>query len=327
MFAYRDVPGKGKGLIARKTITKGTRFLSEEPIITIPGQITRGDMERVKRSICTQFDGLKKEQQKAFLSMLNIHPFESVEDQYLGILRTNSLPCGSEEDEKGGIFLQACHINHGCDNNAQKSWNENIKRHTVHALRDIHKGEEITVYYLGSHRNRESRQQALQTKFGFACLCHLCSLSPEQSRESDMRLDEIMRLDDLINQEGVHAIKSAPERVLRYVDRQVSLYNQQGPDNSGLPRAFFDAAQICLANGDLARGRIFAERAVSGWIISGGDDCTQVLQHAGLVDNPSKFGLYGMSKKWKATVNEIPQGLELGAFEDWLWKRDKTKGI
>ena len=37
MYALQDVPGKGKGLVAIEKISKGTRILSEEPIITIPG--------------------------------------------------------------------------------------------------------------------------------------------------------------------------------------------------------------------------------------------------------------------------------------------------
>jgi hypothetical protein len=36
MYALQDVLGKGKGLVIIEKIFKGTRILSEEPIITIP---------------------------------------------------------------------------------------------------------------------------------------------------------------------------------------------------------------------------------------------------------------------------------------------------
>lgn len=36
MYAVRDVPGKGEGLVAIKRIPKGTRILFEEAIITVP---------------------------------------------------------------------------------------------------------------------------------------------------------------------------------------------------------------------------------------------------------------------------------------------------
>jgi hypothetical protein len=85
-------------------------------------------------------------------------------------------------------------------------------------LRDIYKGEEITIYYLGAHKNCAARREALQAKFGFTCLCRLCSLPPEQSRENDKRLDEIYRLDGLIDRGGIEGILSSPLRTLRYVD-------------------------------------------------------------------------------------------------------------
>ncbi|KAF4629215.1 hypothetical protein G7Y89_g8932 [Cudoniella acicularis] len=313
IYALQDVPGKGKGLVAIENISKGTRILSEEPIITVPRN--EPVSERLRTSICQQVDALSEHQRRAFLSMHNIHPYGNAAEQYLGIIRTNSLPAETDGD-KWSIFLEACRINHAYDNNAQKNWNENIKRHTVHALRDIHEGEEITIYYLGVDKNREARQEDLQAKFGFTCWCRLCSLPPEQSRESDRRLEEIYRLDILIGQGGVDGILSSPLRILRYVDQQVRLYNEQRPGHLGLPRAFLDAAQIAIANGDLARGHTFAERAASAWRTALGGDSPEVIEPATLARDPSKHKLYGISN---------PRGLEPSDFEDWLWKRVKPK--
>lgn len=161
--------------------------------------------------------------------------------------------------------------------NALKSWNEKINRHTVYAKRDIEIGEEITISYLGVVNNRKTRQEALRRKFKFACLCRLCSLPLDQSRESDRRLIEILKLDGLIGKDGIMGIVSASLQILRYVDRQIQLYNEQKPNDDGLPRGFIDAAQVAIANGDLARARIFAGRAVFGWIVIGGDENSQVL--------------------------------------------------
>lgn len=322
MYDLRDVPGRGKGLVAIEKISKGTRILSEEPIITVPRN--EPDRKRLQTLICQQVDALSEHQRQAFLSMHNIHAYGDAAEQYLGIVRTNALPIEANGSE-GGIFLEACRINHACDNNAQKNWNENIRRHTVHALRDICKGEEITIYYLAIHENRKARHEALQAKFRFTCACGLCSLPPEQSQEIDKRLDEIYRLDNLIGRGGIEGILSSPIRTLRYVDQQVQLYNEQGPDDVGLPRAFLDAAQIAIANGDLARGRTFAERAVSGWRTALGSDSTEVIKYGALVQDPSKHELYGISRKWGTTVHEVPRGLEPGDFEDWLWRREKQQ--
>jgi hypothetical protein len=229
--------------------------------------------------------------------------------------------------DKGAIFLEACRINHACDNNAQKNWNEKIKRHTVHALRDINKGEEITITYLAPLKNRKARQKALQEKFDFTCLCHLCSLPLEQSQESDRRLEEIHRLDDVIDQLGTEGILVSPLRTLRYFDQQVRLYNEQGREDVGFAQAFVNAAQLVIANSDLARGRIFAERAASVWKTTLGGDSTPAIKHGALAQDPSKYELFGVSTKWKTKVDEAPQGLEPSDFKDWLWRREKPKAL
>ncbi|KAI0528336.1 heterokaryon incompatibility protein-domain-containing protein [Xylaria digitata] len=324
MCALQDVPGKGKGLVAIEKISKGTRILSEEPIITI----ARNGMnsERLQISIYQQVASLSEHQQRAFLSMHNIHPYEDAAGRYLGIFKTNSLPAEAVGD-KGAIFLEACRINHACDNNAQKNWNEKIKRHTVHALRDIDKGEEITITYLGPLKNRKARQKALQERFGFTCLCRLCSLPPEQSQESDRRLEEIHRLDGVIDQLGIEGVLVSPLQTLRYFDQQVHLYLDQGREDVGSAQAFVNAAQLAIANSDLARGRIFAERAASVWKTTVGGDDTQAIKHGALAQDPSKYELYGVSMKWKTKVDEVPQGLEPSDFEDWLWRREKPNGL
>lgn len=321
MYTLQDVQGKGKGLIATRRIPMGTRILCEEPIIRVPE--TRLDSKKTLKSIQKQVNDLTPSQKQAFLSMRNIHA-EATASQYVGIIRTNALPIGDEVGEVG-IFLDACRINHACDNNAQKNWNENIQRHTVHAKRDIEKDEEITIYYIRILNNRQARQEALRKGFAFTCSCRLCSLPPDLSQQTDRRLDEILELDDLIGRGGMMAILSAPLRVLRYVDRQVCLYNEHGPNDNGLPRAYSDAAQIAIANGDLARAHILTERAVRGWTNLEGDDSSHVLQFKPLSLDPSKHDLYGMSKKWKTAMDDIPQGLNPDEFEDWLWRRDKPK--
>lgn len=318
MYALRDIPGKGQGLIAIENIPKGTQILSEEPVITVPeGQRDDGWL---KTHISRQVDGLSKDQRQSFLSMHNLYPYQNITEQSLGIIRTNSLPIEAN-GIGGGIFLEACRINHACDNNAQKHWNQSIKRHTVHALRDIPKGEEITIYYLASNTSRAIRQKRLQDKFGFLCSCRLCSLPAEQSQEIDRRLARIDELDDLVGHDGMRMNFSL--RTLRYVDERVRLYNEQGPGDAGLPRAYLDAAQITIANGDLARGRIFVERAVDGWRTAEGSDSKEVIEYSSLAQNPARLPLYGLSMKWKTSVDKVPESLDENDFEDWLWKREK----
>ena len=108
-------------------------------------------------------------------------------------------------------------------------------------------------------------------------------------------MERIDQLDDLIGRDGMQINFSL--RTLRYVDERVRLYNEQGPGNSGLPRAYLNAAQFAIANGDLARGRIFAERAVEGWRTAHGSDSKEVIEHGSLARKPAGLQLYGLSMK------------------------------
>ncbi|GJC90453.1 hypothetical protein ColLi_13291 [Colletotrichum liriopes] len=163
--------------------------------------------------------------------------------------------------------------------------------------------------------------------FDFTCLCHLCSLPPEQSQESDRRLEDIHRLDGVIDQLGAEGLLVSPVRTLRYFDQQVRLENEQGREDVGFAQAFANAAQLVIANSDLARGRVFAERAAFVWKTALGGDSTQAIEQGALAQDPSEYKLCGISTKWKTEVNEAPQELEPGDFEDWLWKREKPNHL
>ncbi|TGO51181.1 hypothetical protein BCON_0167g00030 [Botryotinia convoluta] len=301
MYSVQEVSGKGKGLIATRTIPMGTCILAEEPIIRIPEDASDTAVLRV--SIRKQVEALTANKRQAFLSMHNIYANDAT-SPHLGIIRTN----------RSWNIINACRINHACDNNAQKGWNENTKRHTIYAKRDIESGEEITIFHLGVLNKRETRQQRLRSKFAFTCSCHLCSLPLDPSQAIDKKLEEILKLDERISQDGMMGILSVPLLKLRYVDQQVRLYNELGPNDTGLPSAFYDAAQIPIANGDLARARIFVQKAVKGWTVLDGESSPSVLQYS---------ELYGMSKKWKMAVNEVPTGLGEEEWENWLWRRKK----
>jgi hypothetical protein len=276
----------------------------------------------MKTHISQQVDYLDEHQRQSFLSLHNFYSYKDTREQYSGIIRTNGLPI-EDNGVAAGIFLEACRINHDCHNNAQKYWNKRIKRHTVHALREIAEGEEITIYYLALDSSREFRRQKLQDRFGFRCSCRFCSLGPAESQKDDRIMARIDQLDDLIGKECNATNFSL--QTLRYVDERVRLYDEQRPGSSGVARAYFDAAQIAITNGDLARGSVFAERAVEGWRIAHGSDCDEVVNQTPIIHDPTKLAVYGLSTRWKTSLNETLPQLDSRDFEDWLWRREKPK--
>lgn len=321
MYTVQDVPGKGKGLIASQDIPQGTRILSEEPIIRVPDAVLT--CKTLEELISKKLDALGPYERGAFLSMPNRYPYDA-SYKYFNIMRSNALSF-KDDVRQAGIFLAASRINHACDSNAYRSWNKNIKRHTVHALQNIEKGEEITFCYLDELSNREDRQKSLREKFAFTCSCRLCSLPPDQAQKSDKRLEELTKLTEYFYIGGVigGAVVSAPLRVLRRVDRQIHLYREERLAGADVPKAFLNAAVLALMNGDAARARVFAEKANLGWVVLRGDDSPKVRKTKALSQDPSIHVNYGVSKMWKTTVEDVPQGLQPDVFDDWLWRREK----
>ncbi|CCE29285.1 uncharacterized protein CPUR_02978 [Claviceps purpurea 20.1] len=355
MYALKDVQEKGMGLVATRNIPKGTRILSEQPFITLPADI---DFGQGRRSICRQLKELSIDQRRAFLLLHNVHRYDDMDDsddmddaydmndchsddmgktdnkddtdnmkdvwdQCLGIFGTNALPMTVGEQKKAGIFLEACRINHDCEGNAIHYWNDKIKRHTVHAIRDIDAGEEITLSYVLFLMNRESRQKQLRESFGFTCFCRLCWLPHKQRREHDQKLEQIIGLGDLCELK----YKKYPLKALGYLHAQARIYSELGREDCGFAGVYGSAATLAIAHGDLARARVFAERAVIIWTTACGRDSPQVDYYINLAQSPTLHPQYGFSMEWKSAASDVPEGLGHDDFENWLWKMETPKGL
>ncbi|KAG5988201.1 hypothetical protein E4U52_006813 [Claviceps spartinae] len=315
MYVLQDVPGKGKGLVATRHIPRGTRILAEKALISVPKGMYSG---KRNESICQQVETLTNDQRDAFLSMRNIHPFDNLPAQYVGIVQTNALPAQEFPDTQA-IFLEACRINHDCQNNAVHQWNDNIQQGTVHAMRDIQPGEEITISYVFSLKSREVRQKQLKDSFDFTCSCRLCSLPEDESEERDRKLEQIVSLDQLTALQ----FTTPPLQTLAYFYTQTRLYSELGREDIGFAQALEEAACLVIAHGDLARGRVFAKRAASIWTTIWGSDSPRAIMWETRARDLSLQERFGYSTSWKTAVDEIPQELGPDDFENWLWKREQ----
>jgi hypothetical protein len=161
---------------------------------------------------------LSKEQQRQYLSLHNHDPERDPERHKLsGIYRTNVLPCNTSEF--GAVYFTICLINHSCDKNSHHSWQSARNRGTIHALRDIRAGEEITISY-DDEDVSSVRRPFLKESFGFDCGCDVCSLLPSEVKESDarrLRMEQLrVTLSDPVKVSALpvrtHAYGSPPDR-------------------------------------------------------------------------------------------------------------------
>ena len=318
IYAVREIPGRGQAIVATSKILKGSRILAEHPLLTIPRRST--DLEAIERLVKDQLEKLDNDQRRSFFKLFNAHPGRY--NEIIGIVKTNALPLGPSAAE-GGIFLQSSRINHSCSHNAQNTWNEDAKKLTIHAFKDVEEGEEITIAYLNESQDWASRQKALKEAFNFVCSCELCSLPSTLRHDSDQQLAEISRLDDSIG--DLDRILGSPKACLNdaYMLRQ--LLQQESIVDARVARLYYDAFQISIANGDQARARVFAEKAYATRIILEGDDSPTAIQLSNLIRDPSIHSLHGMSMRWKSNTNAVPQTLPEKEFEKWLWQKSVSR--
>ncbi len=313
-YVVRSIPKKGQGLLATQTIPKGTRILSEKPIFTVSG--TGNNLNLINQRIANELKRVSKDKQRAFLSLHN--NFRGSLGPFLGIAKTNALPLGPGATESG-LFLQASRINHACLPNCQHTWNASISEETIHTVRQIAQGEEITISY--SHTGpSKSRREHLQKSFGFDCTCSLCSLPATERVLSDDRLEEIQNLDDVIGN-GAHLMLH-PQQHLQQVHTLIRLLEAEKISDARLSRAYYDAFQTVIAHGDQARAKVFAERAYAARLCCEGEDSPTTLKMKLLVENTKSHQLFGTSKQWRQNETKVPKGLGEEEVEKWLWRQN-----
>lgn len=179
----QDVPGKGKGIIARQYFSQGDIILAERPLFT--QSITRSNGSIIAAlASCTPYE------RECFYRLHNCHGFRYPTE--LGIFETNVLPCGSNDThghiaQQGGIFLFAARFNSSCVPNVNNRWDPQHGQIVFRALRDIVPGEELCIGYGKLLTTRDERRLELKRKFNFQCQCEACALEGQALEDSDER--------------------------------------------------------------------------------------------------------------------------------------------
>ena len=110
---------------------RGDLIIAEAPLFSIRKQDDGGpiDFQSIKAAV----DGLSSEEVQKYVSLKNADVEGGRYDNpFLGIYSTNAYETDSGS---GGIFLEVSRFNHSCSPNARTSWNPDIKRMRIYALR------------------------------------------------------------------------------------------------------------------------------------------------------------------------------------------------
>ncbi|KAG6199377.1 hypothetical protein E4U10_005045 [Claviceps purpurea] len=315
LYEIKDLPGKGRGLIARICIPKGTRVLVEQPLVIVASQTSSATA--MEKNIESQLRQMSKKEARQFFCLHN--SFRGVLPPFTGIVQTNALACG-ESSSTGAVYPTLCLINNACRPNCQQTWNQEVKHETIHAIRDIAAGEEITIAYIPGGSSAE-RRHYLKEKFGFDCACEMCVLSAADIQASNGRRAEIENHDRAIA--NPLRMMRQPEKSLAHCRSMLKLLDEEYPacTTSLRARAYYDAFQICIAHGDQARASIFAEKSYEMSVVCQGEDSPETKNMKSFVLDPTKHtGFELCSRRWKTSGKKVNRKLKPEEFEKWLWR-------
>ncbi|KAK5121467.1 hypothetical protein LTR85_005300 [Meristemomyces frigidus] len=210
LYELRHTDDKGYALYATAFIPIGTRIICEGPLI----RLAENQVHLAWAPYCR----LSKKQKAAYdklhyfkpehmdlesvsrsclingpnddLNEIEIERLVAEQVRVMGTFAANNFATG-----RGlSVFETAARLNHSCVPNVHHSFNPTLQKQTVHAVRDIHPGEELVTTYLGgqgSYFIHSQRMDMLYQGYGFTCTCPACS---DTTGISDTRRDALATL-------------------------------------------------------------------------------------------------------------------------------------
>ncbi|KAI0641483.1 SET domain-containing protein [Trametes meyenii] len=282
-YSMQSIPGKGIGLVATRSISRGELLLAEAPLFN-QGRSHSND------TILKSLSGLTDSQQREFFSLHNA--WKGILPPPLGIFKTNALPCGDNDttsfSASGAIFMTGSRFNTSCVPNVNNYWNDDIGQITFRAARDIVTGEELQISYNDTFASRDARRERLKRLFRFDCQCTACSQEGDQLRASDLRRVTLAQLYDEIAQYG-----NAPPTGVRKVKEALGLLAEEGLFTR---RAsfYYDALKFCVSVSDSQNAKAWAKKAWEEYCVERGADSDDAKKMHGYTKNPRAHMAFGL---------------------------------
>ncbi|KAI1138320.1 SET domain-containing protein [Hypoxylon sp. FL0543] len=185
-----DIPGKGKGVIATRRISRAEPIMADWAALVVdlnfPTSVKRAQGYRL---LHIAVDQLSEPDRVLLLARNNVFSADIVED----VLRTNAFSFALAGETHMALYPKVARVNHACRPNAFIRFTPSSLAVSVVALKDIEPGEEISITYVPMGKTREERRAGL-SKWGFNCTCSLCTGSKAEIAASDYRREKIKEL-------------------------------------------------------------------------------------------------------------------------------------
>ena len=166
-YKLAQIEGKGRGLVATRTLEVGELVFSEKAFLKAPRQATWGFYKSL-------FSRLEPDIQAKLMNLAC--PEDTMQDLennkiLLMKFQANCFELDDEDEDEAAVFEMLSMINHSCKSNVMWFTEEADKtRREVRVCRKIQEGEEIVVSYITlSELPLRQQRMAKLRKWGFEC--------------------------------------------------------------------------------------------------------------------------------------------------------------
>ena len=197
-YERRPIPGKGRGVVATRIIHPGELIFKTTPLILADSSIYDffGPDERAEL-VDKLIEAIPPKRRAGFLELSSHNSDRAMHE---GILATNSFNAqivrdpSDEGRSASALFVEPSYMNHDCRPNLHYHFNSATLTQSIHAVRTIYPGEELTISYIQLLMPYNIRHQRLHDNWGFDCSCRACTEVPRVRIISDARIRAIDQL-------------------------------------------------------------------------------------------------------------------------------------
>jgi hypothetical protein len=285
-FIQHDFPGKGRGLLANKTLQRGSVIFASTPLlITDPDLHDLNNPERLAL-LHRGVDTLPADSQTLFWKLMGHTDADAVDDR----ITTNNFEVSIDGISQSALFPEIAMLNHDCRPNAVYAFDQDTMTHYVHAIREIRPGEEITISYIDNETDRATRMGKLERLWGFKCDCAACTANPALVAESDSRLQHVAVLTKALDDWTVSSA-ATPEMA----ELLISLFEQERLSAS-LAMGYKHAAEVYSSFGRRWEAMKYARKSTELNMLDKGFKDADVAEMRKMALQPE------MSWSWKKRV-------------------------
>ncbi|KAL8365335.1 hypothetical protein RB595_004237 [Gaeumannomyces hyphopodioides] len=179
-YAVVAIPGKGKGVVARRFVPAGEVIMADHPAVIASMDFPHAVGPEGGRRLLSFAVGQLPVRQDVLALTRGGGGDEGGAGDGEGdgvverIMRTNTFGVEIEGELYMGLYTNISRVNHACDPNAFTRFHPTDLTMDVSAVRDIQPYEEITISYIPLGLTSQARAWSIRD-WGFECACALCS--------------------------------------------------------------------------------------------------------------------------------------------------------